>query len=131
MKNKLVVLAVAVGLLVAAGPMLAHHSMANFDRENPVTLQGTVTKFVFSNPHAQLYFEVKDENGNVEQWAAGLGSPRRMFRDGWNLVTLKPGEPITVTCAPDKEGSKRCVVRRPAFPQVGPNGKVLGEGGTE
>ena len=52
------VLAAAVALLVVAMPMLAHHGTAAFDTSKPVTVKGTVTEFVFLNPHCQVYFEV-------------------------------------------------------------------------
>ena len=117
-------LAVALCLLLFAGPMFAHHSGALYDREHPVTLEGTVTKFAFINPHVQIHFQAKDENGNVVKWVAGSGPPQRMYRAGWNTKTLKPGDEITITCAPARNGRKICSVGR----LVGPNGKVLTQG---
>ena len=124
MENKLVVLALAVGLLMVAAPLFAHHSSAMYDMEHPVSLTGTVTEFKFINPHVQIYFQVKDENGNVVKWVAGSGAPQRLYRRGWNAKTLNPGDEITVTCAPAKDGRKICSVRR----LVGPNSKVLTQG---
>ncbi len=65
MKRKmLVVLTLAVGLVVIAGPMFAHHSGAGiYDRDHPVTVSGTVTEYVFINPHVQIHFDVKAEDG--------------------------------------------------------------------
>ena len=117
----LTVLAMVVGLLVVAGPMFAHHSDAIYDRENPVTLKGTVTEFRFFNPHIQILFEIKDENGKVVKWIASTGTPTRMFRRGWSKTTLKPGDEITVTGTPAKNGRK--VMRLTKL--VGPTGKVL------
>ncbi len=119
----LTVLAVVVGLLVVAGPMFAHHSDAIYDRENPVTLTGTVTEFRFANPHIQIHFEVKDENGNVVKWIVSTASPTRMFRRGWSKTTLKPGDEITVTGTPAKNGRKAMRLTK----LVGPTGKVLRE----
>ncbi len=124
MRSKLLtVLAVVVGLLVVAGPMFAHHSAAIYDRENLVTLTGTVTEFRFANPHIQIHFEVKDENGNVVKWIASTASPTRMFRRGWSKTTLKPGDEITVTGTPAKNGRKAMRLTK----LVGPTGKVLRE----
>ncbi|MCH6545828.1 MAG: hypothetical protein IH796_07480 [Deltaproteobacteria bacterium] len=124
MKNKvLAVVSVTVGLLLASGPMFAHHSSAMYDADHPVTLAGTVTEFRFINPHVQIHFEVQDENGKVVKWMAGSESPVRLFREGWNKETLKPGDQIIMTCAPAKDGRKICNLVR----IVGPNGQVLRE----
>ena len=124
MKRELfAVLAVAVGLLVA-GPTFAHHSGAIYDREHPITLQGTVTEFRFTNPHSQILFEVKEENGNMVEWIAFHDPPGRLYRAGWNTKTLKPGDQITVTGAPARDGRKIMNVRK----VVGPKGQVLSEG---
>jgi len=124
MKNKvLAVVSLTVGLLLASGPMLAHHSSAMYDADHPVTLAGTVTEFRFINPHVQIHFEVQDENGKVVKWMAGSESPVRLFREGWNKETLKPGDQIIMTCAPAKDGRKICNLVR----IVGPNGQVLRE----
>ncbi len=107
MKSKLLaVLAVAAGVLMVAGPMFAHHSPAIYDRQHPITLTGTVTEFRFTNPHVQVLFEVKDENGNLVKWIAHSLPPPRLYRAGWKRDTLKPGDQITVTGGPDKFGRK-------------------------
>ncbi len=124
MKNTLPVLAVAVGLLLGAGPMFAHHSAAIYDSEHPITLKGTVTKLAFFNPHVRIYFQVKDENDNVANWIAATATPQRLHRAGWNAKTLNSGDEISITCDPARDGRKICSVRR----LVGPNGKVLRAG---
>ncbi len=123
-RELLAVLAGVVGLLLGAGPIFAHHSAAIYDREHPITLKGTVTKLAFFNPHVRIYFEVKDENGNVVKWIAATATPQRLHRAGWNAKTLNPGDEISITCDPARDGRKICSVRR----LVGPNGKVLSEG---
>jgi len=120
-KKQVAVLAVAASLLLVAGPMFAHHSMALYDKEHPITMQGTVTEFRMVNPHVQIHFEVKDENGNLVKWTAGSVNPRQLYRTGWNTKTLQPGDEITVTCNPAKDGRKLCSVLK----LVGPNGKVI------
>ena len=106
-----IILYVALGLIIVAGPLSAHHSGAIYDKEHPITLSGTVTKFSLSNPHAKIYFDVKDEKGNVVNWVAEMEPPQRLRRYGWNLNTLKPGDPITLTGFPARDGSKEMNIR--------------------
>ncbi len=125
MKNKLLaVLAVTIGAWILSGSLYAHHSDTVYDSEHRITLKGTVTKFAFVNPHVRIHFTVKDKQGNVEQWIVQSAPPQRLYRTGWNAKTLKPGDEITVTGAPAKDGSKVMNNRK----LVGPNGKVLLEG---
>ena len=122
MRSKLLTnLAVVVGFLMLAGPMLAHHSSAIYDSEHPVTLKATVTVFQLINPHSRIRFEVKDDKGNVEQWIALSGAVSRMYRAGWRKDTLKPGDQITITGAPVKDGRKVMSLIK----IVGPAGQVL------
>ena len=112
MKSKLIaIMAVAAGLMFTA-PLFAHHASSNYDRENPVTLTGTVTGFEFTNPHVLIHFDVKNDKGEVEHWTAQSGPPRSLFRTGWNRESLKPGDPITVTGYPSKDGKKAMSVRQ-------------------
>src|SRR3990172_6830569 len=100
-------LAVGVILLAVSGPVFAHHSTVNFDREKQITLQGTVTDFKLLNPHPAVYFQVKDEAGNVVEWIAGSASPpARWYNSGWRANALKPGDAITITGNPSKDGQK-------------------------
>ncbi|HXP84181.1 MAG TPA: DUF6152 family protein [Bryobacteraceae bacterium] len=102
----------AGGLLAAAVPVLAHHSFAaEYDREKPVKLSGTVTMLDWVNPHAWIYLEVKDEAGNATAWQCELGSPNLLLRNGWRRDTLKPGDGIIVEGSAAKDGSKRANAR--------------------
>lgn len=106
MKNTLVtVSAVAVVLLMVSGSTFAHHGMATYDLQRRITLKGSVTKFSFVNPHVLLYFDVKDGNGQAVEWVGETGSPNIMRRGGWTKNTLKPGDQITVSGHPAKNGS--------------------------
>ena len=93
-------------LVMLAIPLFAHYAGSAYDRDHAVTLSGTVTDYIFTNPHVQNHFEVKDQNGNVEQWVAETASPQRLFRSGWNVKTLKAGDQITVVGAPSKDSRK-------------------------
>src|SRR5256885_8868050 len=96
--NFLSVSLVAGGLLLAALPILAHHSFAaEYDANKPVTLTGAVTKVEWMNPHARFYIDVKDASGQMANWELELGSPNGLMRSGWTRNSLKIGDMVTVT----------------------------------
>ena len=80
MKNTLVLCIVMLGLLSAAGPALAHHSTAMYDMANPVTVTGTVKRFEWTNPHAFIFIDVKDDKGNSVEWEIELMSLNHLGR---------------------------------------------------
>src|SRR5579871_4811888 len=97
---------IAGGLIMAAAPMLAHHSFAaEYDSKKPVTLTGTVTKVEWMNPHARFYLDVKDDSGKVTNWEFELGSPNGLMRQGWTRNSMKIGDQITVDGSLAKDGS--------------------------
>jgi hypothetical protein len=114
----------AGGLIMAAAPMLAHHSFsAEYDRSKPITLKGTVTKVEWMNPHARFYLDVKDDAGKVVNWEFELGSPNGLMRQGWTRNSLKEGDVVTVNGSQAKDGTNLVNANNVAFE----NGKrVLG-----
>ena len=114
----------AGGLMLAAVPMLAHHSFsAEYDRAKPIQLKGTVTKVEWMNPHARFYLDVKDDDGKVTNWEFELGSPNGLMRQGWTRNSLKIGEVVSVNGSRAKDGSNLVNASNVAFE----NGKrVLG-----
>jgi hypothetical protein len=75
----------------------AHHSFsAEFDRDKPIALTGTVTKVEWTNPHARIYLDVKDDAGNVVSWDFELGPPNGLMRQGWNRNSLRQGHLVTI-----------------------------------
>jgi hypothetical protein len=105
MRVELAVVA-ALGLLIPAVPVLAHHSFAaEYDASKPVTLKGTVTKVEWTNPHARFYVAVKDDAGNVTNWNLELASPNVLSRNGWTRHSLNEGDQITVEGSKAKDGS--------------------------
>src|SRR3979409_1599702 len=84
MRTKLSVMIAGLGLLLAAVPVLAHHSFAaEFDAKRPVKLQGTVTKMEWINPHAWIYIDVKKPDGKIESWMIEGGTPNTLLRRGF------------------------------------------------
>ncbi len=99
-----VVLAVAAGLLTVSGPTLAHHSAALYDQTREITLTGTVTEFRLTNPHMQILFDVKTDQGDIEHWRSNGDNPVNLRRRGWNRNTIKPEDQITISGYPAKDG---------------------------
>ena len=101
--------AVAVTSIVA-GPLSAHHSFAMFDMEKEVTYSGVVTEFKWVNPHVHITIDIKAgpnvDSTTVGTWDVEGGSTNIMGRQGWNRVTFKAGDPITLVGHPMKDGSK-------------------------
>jgi hypothetical protein len=91
---------VALGLLLS--PVLAshaHHSFsAEFDRSQPIEVTGTITKVEWTNPHARIYLDVKDEtSGEVVNWDFELGPPNGLMRQGWNRNSLREGHVVKIS----------------------------------
>jgi len=106
MKTKLALGTAALGLLLAAVPVMAHHSFAaEFDSNKPLKLTGTVTKIEWMNPHAYFYIDVKDASGKVTNWGLEMGSPNGLMRQGWTRNSMKIGDEITVEGSAAKDGS--------------------------
>jgi hypothetical protein len=92
------VLAVGVGIIATAAPVGAHHSFsAEYDRDKPLTVTGTVTKLEWTNPHARLYVDVAGEDGSVAHWDFELGPPNGLMRRGWRRDSLQPGHVVTIS----------------------------------
>jgi hypothetical protein len=123
-KKILVAFGGVAGALLISISLFAHHGGSMYDWQNPVTLTGTVTAYQFVNPHTQIRFEVTDEKGTVTEWVAETVPVQKLLRAGWNAKTLKPGDQISVTGAPNREGKKELGVVK----LVGPAGQVLGQG---
>ena len=85
-------------------PLSAHHGGAAYEVGKPLTLKGTVTQWYYSNPHCLLTVEVTGEDGKVVTWVAETQGPSIMFPAGYRRDSFKPGDQITVTVDPAKNG---------------------------
>jgi Family of unknown function (DUF6152) len=103
---------VCCALLLATTPAFAHHSLALYDMTNPVTVTGVVERLEWTNPHAHLYVNARDDKGNVKEWVIEMDRPDFLKRNGWTTATVKPGDTITCTGGPAKSGAKtmRCTM---------------------
>ena len=106
MKIKAVCLA-GIAFAMSAMPALAHHSFAMFDAEKTLTMQGTVKEFEWVNPHSWLRVMVNDEKtGKPLLWALELSSPGRLVTMGMRADSVKPGDAVSVTFHPMRDGSR-------------------------
>ena len=97
--------------------MIGHHSFdAEFDRNKPVTLKGSVTRVDWGNPHIWVFMDVKDETGKVSNWGVEGGAPNALFRNGWRKDSLKVGDIVTVEGFQGRDGSQRANANRVTLP---------------
>lgn len=119
--------ALAACLLTTSAPLFAHHGNSAFDTTKRLTLKGTVTEWVWANPHCWLKFDVKNDKGEVTHWLAEETNPPGLINSGWYKGSLKVGDEVTVVLIPTKNGHPLGRVDRVILA----NGKVLryfGEG---
>lgn len=94
-------------MLSGASIAWAHHAGANFDPNRQYIFKGTVTKFLWSNPHAWVYLDVVKANGKTEFWGFELqGGTNMLRRAGWKPTDLKPGDKVTLQAAMDRSGKR-------------------------
>jgi len=118
MKTKSMTILGTAGFLIAAAfPVFAHHSFsAEFDIDKPITIQGTVVKMDWVNPHTWLYIDVKKADGTVEHWQVEGGAPGVLLRNGWTKNTLAAGTRVIVDGHQAKDGAFRANSSSISFP---------------
>ena len=95
---------ILLGFLAVSVPLFAHHGAAAYDTTKKITLKATVTEWFWANPHCFLKFDAKDDKGNVVHWAVEASNPADMVNLGWSKESFKPGDEVTVTFEPVKNG---------------------------
>jgi len=105
LKSKfLIAVALGIGLSILSLPLAAHHGNAAYDATKQINLKGTVTQFIWANPHCVVLFDATDEGGQVVHWMAETENPTTMTNMGWLKSSLKPGDPITIRVITVKNG---------------------------
>ena len=102
MANKLGIVALMVGFAAFSVPLFAHHGAASFDTSKMVTVTGTVTEYIWSNPHVLVKLDAKDDSGNVAHWVVEAWNPVTQASRGWSKNTFKPGDEVSADIIPAK-----------------------------
>jgi uncharacterized protein DUF6152 len=106
---------VTAAIFAICVPVFAHHGNSAYEMGKTVSYKATVTKFEYSNPHTQIYFDVADDRGSVEHWVAETTNPAMLNRVGWSRESLKPGDQVTLVVNPNKVGAKVVFLQKVVF----------------
>ena len=125
MQTKLSII-IGITAVFCAAALFAHHGTSiSYEMDKTITVAGTVTEFDFSFPHPSLFFDVKDEKGQLVKWGAEfLPTPPAMRNLGWSKTTVKYGDIVVLGCHPSKSTKPVCAVQSLTL-----NGKVMPLGG--
>jgi hypothetical protein len=102
MAKKIGIVAVMIGLVGLAAPAFAHHGAASFDTGKTKTVSGTVTEYVWANPHVLVKVDAKGDNGDVEHWVLEAWNPVTQTGRGWTKNTFKAGDDVALDITPAK-----------------------------
>lgn len=110
-------------VLFLTSPALAHHSAAGVDQSRTVTIVGVLKEFKWANPHSWMDIDVTDEKGATKLWSVEMTAPAYLARAGWTSKTVKPGDKVTVTVRPMRNGDPGGLFVNITLP----DGRVLGQ----
>jgi hypothetical protein len=106
MRNRLGIISFAViGFFSICVPLFAHHGNAAYETDKSVNVKGTVTDYIWSNPHVFVKVDVKDDSGNMAHWIVEAQNPVSMLAIGWTKNTFKPGDQVEIDAMPAKNGN--------------------------
>ena len=121
------ILSLACLAVVLGMPLAAHHGTAvSYDQSKALTVKATVTEFHYINPHPSLFFDVKDEKGNVVHWSGEIApNAAQLQQEGWGKkrseAALAPGTEVNITLAPSRAGTPVGLINK----IVGPTGESI------
>ena len=110
-------------VMLTASPALAHHSAAGIDQTRTVTIVGVLKEFKWANPHSWMDIDVTNDKGETKVWSVEMTAPAYLARAGWTSKTVKPGDKVTVTVRPMKNGDPGGLFVNITLP----DGRVLGQ----
>ena len=96
---------IAVCFLIPTALLNAHHGVAAYDYKATVVTKATVAHFDWTNPHCKIFFDHADGAHNLEHWVVEMHPPAEMVEHGWTRQTLSPGDVVTLSFRPAKDGS--------------------------
>jgi hypothetical protein len=99
------VFCIVVGLLAVSVPLFAHHGNAAYDTSKWITVKGTVTSYIWANPHVFVKLDGKDDSGNTVHWIVESQNPVSMSQIGWTKDTFKPGDEVEFEAMQAKNGN--------------------------
>jgi hypothetical protein len=100
--GRLLIACVAAGLTAPA--VMAHHSFAMFDKTVEKVATGTVVRWAFNAPHSSLFLNVRNADGTETLWSFEASAPPSLLQRGITGSTFEPGNKITVSYCPLKDG---------------------------
>jgi len=104
-------LLIPAAALLLARALLAHHSFAAEYGSKLITLQATINRFVWMNPHTRVFFDVTDAGGAVSKWECEGSSPGGLLSNGWSRESMKAGDRVTIEAYPAKDRPHICKAR--------------------
>ena len=105
MRNKLGAISLLIGIFLTPSlPLFAHHGNASYDTEKTATVKGTVTEYIWANPHVFVKVDAKDDSGNTVHWVIEAQNLVQQSTLGWTNTTFKPGDQVVIDVTPAKNG---------------------------
>jgi hypothetical protein len=90
--------ATLLGVFAVTSLAAGHHSFnAQYDPEQPITIEGTVNRVEWRNPHIWVFLDVTEADGTVTTWQCEGGAPNALTRQGWTRQTLAIGGQLTLS----------------------------------
>lgn len=121
----LTLIVAAAGTTTLTSAAIAHHGQASYEPDKTLTLQGTVTEWIWANPHCYLKLDVRDTTGAITKWVLETQNPVSMTKGGWSRRSMAPGDVVTVTFQPVRSGAPLGLIRNVVLA----NGQTLGSSG--